>query len=230
VNDLPKKTPQIHESWLQVLGDEFDKPYMEQLKQFLVAEKKVAKVFPPGPLIFNALNTTPFDQVKVVLLGQDPYHGPNQAQGLCFSVNRGIRVPPSLQNMFKELNASLGFTPPDHGDLHSWAEQGVLLLNTTLTVRAHQAKSHAGRGWETFTDRIIDELNKQRDGLVFILWGRHAGNKSQRIDRSRHLILQAPHPSPLSAHSGFFGCGHFVQVNQHLESRGEKAIDWQLPP
>lgn len=223
------KTPQLHPSWLEVIGDEFEQPYMATLRQFLVAEKKRYNVYPPGPLIFNALNTTPFDRVRVVLLGQDPYHGPNQAMGLCFSVQRGVRTPPSLINMYKEMQQSMGIPPAPHGDLSHWADQGVLLLNTTLTVRAGQAKSHAGKGWERFTDRIIDVLAQQREGLVFLLWGRHAGAKAQRIDPRRHLILNAPHPSPLSAHAGFFGCGHFVKVNQHLQGRGEAEIDWQLP-
>ncbi|QTD54396.1 uracil-DNA glycosylase [Sulfidibacter corallicola] len=223
------KRPQLEESWLEALGDEFQKPYMAQLKAFLVEEKKRYRVYPPGPLMFNALNTTPFHEVKVVLLGQDPYHGPNQAHGLCFSVNRGIPVPPSLRNMYAELEQSLGIPPAAHGDLSHWAKQGVLMLNTTLSVRAGQAKSHAGRGWETFTDRIIDVLNENREGLVFVLWGRHAGSKAGRIDSDKHLILGAPHPSPLSAHSGFFGCGHFAAINHHLERRGDTPIDWQLP-
>ena len=224
-----QKKPQLHATWLVHLEAEFSKPYMQSLRQFLVQEKTVAPVYPPGPLIFNALNTTPLDAVKVVILGQDPYHGPGQAHGLSFSVNRGVRPPPSLENIFKELRDSLGIQPAGHGDLSSWAAQGVLLLNTTLTVRARTPKSHAGKGWETFTDRVIDVLNQQREGLVFMLWGRHAGAKTERIDRQRHLILNAPHPSPFSAHSGFFGCGHFIAANRHLEQRGEAPIDWRLP-
>ena len=220
------KQPQLHRSWMEVLDEEFDKPYMTQLRQFLVAEKqRRAVVYPPGPFIFNALNTTHFDKVAVVILGQDPYHGPNQAHGLSFSVRRGVRLPPSLRNVYRELQTSLGIAPAAHGELTHWAEQGVLLLNTTLTVRAGQPKSHAGQGWETFTDRIIDVLNVGREGLVFLLWGSHAGTKVRRIDRNRHLILKAVHPSPLSAHSGFFGCGHFVKVNEHLKGRGQAPID-----
>ncbi|MDJ0835813.1 MAG: uracil-DNA glycosylase [Acidobacteriota bacterium] len=231
MSEANRKQPQLHASWMEVLGDEFEKPYMAQLRQFLIEEKRRgAVVYPPGSLMFNALNTTHFDKVKVVILGQDPYHGRNQAHGLSFSVMRGVKPPPSLVNMFRELQTSLGIHPAAHGDLTHWAQQGVLMLNTTLSVRAGQPKSHAGKGWETFTDRVIDVLNAEREGLAFVLWGRHAGTKAARIDRTRHLILTAPHPSPYSAHSGFFGCGHFVRVNEHLKARGEAPIDWQLPP
>ena len=226
---MSDKKPQLHQSWLDALGDEFEKPYMAQLKAFLVDEKKRFRVYPPGPMMFNALNTTHLDQVKVVILGQDPYHGPNQAHGLCFSVQRGVPTPPSLRNMYQELHQSLGIPPAQHGNLTAWAEQGVLLLNTTLSVRASQPKSHAGQGWEVFTDRIIDLVNSRRENVVFLLWGRHAGNKAERIDGNRHLILKAPHPSPLSAHAGFFGCGHFVTTNQYLEQHGLTPIDWRLP-
>jgi len=226
----PAKPPQLHSSWLVHLEEEFQKPYMQALRQFLVREKQAAPVYPPGPLIFNAFNATPFEIVKVVILGQDPYHGPGQAHGLSFSVNRGVQPPPSLENIYKELRDSLGIEPARHGDLSSWAKQGVLLLNTTLTVRARTPKSHAGQGWETFTDRVIEILNREREGLVFMLWGRHAGTKAQAIDGQRHLILSAPHPSPFSAHSGFFGCGHFVAANRHLERRNSAPIDWRLPP
>lgn len=224
------RKPQLHPSWLAVLADEFQKDYMAQLRTFLLDEKRRRiRVFPPGPLIFNAFNTTPFDQVNVVILGQDPYHGPGQAHGLSFSVQRGVAPPPSLVNMFKELHSDLGIPPATHGELTHWAQQGVLLLNTTLTVRAHNAKSHAGKGWEPFTDRVIDVLNEQRDNIVFLLWGGHAGKKAQRIDSRRHLVLKAPHPSPLSAHRGFFGCQHFSKTNHHLEANGQQPIDWQLP-
>lgn len=227
---MPQKKPQLHKSWLEVLGTEFDQPYMQQLRAFLLEEKRrKAVVYPPGSMMFNAFNITPFGKVKVVLLGQDPYHGPNQAHGLCFSVQRGIQPPPSLVNMYKELQQSLGIQPPRHGDLSSWAKQGVLLLNTTLSVRAGQPKSHAGQGWETFTDRVIEVLNAEREGLIFVLWGAHAGKKTVLIDGSKHLVLKAPHPSPLSASRGFFGCGHFVKINEYLRGRGEQPIIWRLP-
>ncbi len=227
--EVKVRKPDLPESWLNAIGDEFTKPYMLELKKFLLAEKQRSRVYPPGPMILNALSTTPFDKVRVVVLGQDPYHGRGQAHGLSFSVQRGVKPPPSLENIFKELNDSLGIPFPKHGDLTHWAEQGVLMLNTTLTVRERSPKSHAGKGWEAFTDRIIDELNEQREGLVFLLWGRHAGNKASRVDERKHLILTAPHPSPYSASSGFFGCNHFRTTNQHLESRGEAPIDWSLP-
>jgi uracil-DNA glycosylase len=195
----------------------------------LVQEKKTARVFPPKKDIFNAFSYTPFDDVRVVVLGQDPYHGPNQAHGLCFSVQHGIRPPPSLQNIFKELNQDLGLPIPSHGELTHWAKQGVLLLNTVLTVRAHAANSHRNQGWEQFTDRVITVLNERREGLVFVLWGAAAGKKALMIDATKHLILRAPHPSPLSSYRGFFGCGHFSQINAHLVSRGQTPIDWGEP-
>ncbi len=220
----------LDSSWLQVLGDEFDKPYMKELRAFLVAEKKAGKIiYPAAANWFNALNTTPFDQVKVVILGQDPYHGPGQAHGLCFSVPRGVDAPPSLQNMFKELHADLGITRPAHGNLQHWAEQGVLLLNSVLTVEQGRAGSHQGRGWEVFTDACIAHLNREREGIVFLLWGSYAQKKGQLIDRSRHCVLEAPHPSPLSAHRGFLGCRHFSKANAYLEGRGQRPIDWSLP-
>lgn len=224
-----ERRPQIEESWLEVLEDEFEKPYMKDLRAFLVEEKKQYTVYPPGKEIFNAFNTTPFEQVRVVILGQDPYHGANQAHGLSFSVKRGVRTPPSLINIFQEIHDSLGIPIPRHGDLTYWAEQGVLLLNTTLTVRARTPKSHAGKGWEEFTDRVIDELNDKRDGLAFVLWGRHAQSKAARIDEARHMVLKAPHPSPYSAKNGFFGCNHFAKINRHLENIGQEPIDWSLP-
>lgn len=220
----------LEPSWLQVLGDEFDKPYMIELKAFLQAEKKAGKViYPPADLWFNALNTTPFNAVRVVILGQDPYHGPGQAHGLCFSVLRGVPTPPSLQNMFKELRSDVGVPIPAHGNLQHWAEQGVLLLNAVLTVEQARANAHQGRGWELFTDACIAHLNREREGLVFLLWGSYAQRKGQLIDRTRHCVLEAPHPSPLSAHRGFLGCRHFSKTNNWLEEHGERPVDWTLP-
>ena len=214
-------------SWLAEIGPEFDKPYMGELKQFLAAEKRAGKViYPKGDLWFNAFNSTPFDQVKVVILGQDPYHGPGQAHGLCFSVMPGVPFPPSLLNIFKEIQNDLGLPMPESGCLQHWAEQGVLLLNATLTVEQGRAGSHQNRGWEQFTDCAVEQLNRHREGLVFMLWGSYAQKKGQLIDTSRHLVLRAPHPSPLSAHRGFFGCGHFSAANRYLESRGESPIRW----
>jgi uracil-DNA glycosylase len=224
-----QRTIQLEPTWLAELREEFDRPYMTGLRAFLIEEKSNHRVFPPGADIFNAFNHTPFERVRVVILGQDPYHGPDQAHGLCFSVRRGVRPPPSLQNIFKELNEALGVPMPNHGDLSSWAEQGVLLLNTVLTVRAHQANSHRGQGWEQFTDRVIEVLNERKEGLVFVLWGSAAGRKASMIDSKRHRILRSPHPSPLSAYRGFFGCGHFQTINQHLRDRGERPVDWSLP-
>lgn len=220
----------LDESWLAVIGDEFDKPYMKQLRAFLQAEKEQGKViYPPGSLWFNALNTTPFDQVKVVILGQDPYHGPRQAHGLCFSVPPGVPPPPSLQNIFKEIQRDLGLTIPRHGCLQHWAEQGVLLLNAVLTVEEGKAGAHQGKGWETFTDAVVSALNQRRDGLVFLLWGSYAQKKGTLIDRKRHCVLESPHPSPLSAHRGFLGNGHFSQANRWLGEHGQGEIDWSLP-
>ena len=220
----------LHPSWLTVLGEEFEKDYMKQLKAFLVAEKKAGKViYPAGENWFNALNTTPFDKVKVVILGQDPYHGPGQAHGLCFSVLPGVPAPPSLVNMFKELQQDCGIAVSRHGCLQHWAEQGVLLLNAVLTVERGQANAHQGRGWEHFTDKCIEHLNREREHLVFLLWGSYAQKKGQLIDRRKHLVLTAPHPSPLSAHRGFFGCGHFSKANEYLRQHGETPIDWALP-
>jgi uracil-DNA glycosylase len=213
------------------MGDEFDQPYMDKLKQFLAEEKSKGKViYPAGSNWFAAFNDTPFDQVKVVILGQDPYHGPHQAHGLCFSVLPGVAVPPSLRNMYQELQTDVGMPAPDHGCLTSWAEQGVLLLNATLTVEQGNAGAHQGRGWEQFTDRAVQVLNEQREGLVFLLWGSYAQKKGAFIDAARHLVLKAPHPSPLSAYRGFFGCKHFSLVNQYLLQKGLSAIDWSVPP
>jgi len=221
--------PKLHESWKEALADEFQQPYFRDLKAFLQQERQAGHTFyPPGPLIFNALDSTPFDQVKVVILGQDPYHGPGQAHGLSFSVPRGVQPPPSLANIFKELHADLGVPVPSHGNLEAWAQQGVLLLNATLTVRAHQAASHQNKGWETFTDAIVRVLNERREGLVFVLWGRSAKDKGKIIDRSRHHVLAAAHPSPLSAHNGFFGCRHFSAINRYLAERGVAPINWAL--
>ena len=217
-------------SWLALLKDEFAAPYMHSLRQFLLKERQAGKqIFPPGDEIFNALNSTPFDEVKVVILGQDPYHGPGQAHGLCFSVKPGVAIPPSLANIYKELADDTGFKPPSHGCLQAWAQQGVLLLNAVLTVQAHSPASHQGKGWEQFTDCIVQALNKERQGLVFLLWGSQAQRKGQAIDRQRHLVLTAPHPSPLSASRGFFGQGHFSRANAYLQSQGKSPIDWQLP-
>ncbi len=220
--------PVIEESWHEVLKDEFQAPYFADLKSFLVEEKRQHKVFPPGSRIFAAFNQTPFDLVKVVLLGQDPYHGPGQAHGLCFSVNKGIRKPPSLINVFKEIHADLGIPIPSHGNLEKWAQQGVLLLNATLTVRARQAGSHQNRGWETFTNAAISALSERRDGIIFLLWGSYAQAKTDLIDVARHHILKAPHPSPFSANRGFFGCRHFSKTNELLRSQGKEPIEWRL--
>lgn len=219
----------LHPSWLNHLIHEFEQPYMKQLKAFLLAEKQQGKViYPASKNIFNAFNSTPLDQVKVVILGQDPYHGPNQAHGLCFSVQPGVPAPPSLQNMFKELQRDLGLPIPNHGCLQAWANQGVLLLNATLTVEQARAGSHQGRGWETFTDKAIQLVNEQCQGVVFLLWGSYAQKKAAFIDPRKHLILKAPHPSPLSAHRGFIGCGHFSRANDYLQQHHKSPINWQL--
>jgi uracil-DNA glycosylase len=227
VQPFSKKGIQLESGWFSQIGDEFKKDYMQGLKQFLKAEKSAGKViFPASERWFNAFNSTPFDKVKVVILGQDPYHGPGQAHGLCFSVLPDVAFPPSLRNIFKEIEADLGIARPKHGYLQSWAEQGVLLLNATLTVEQSNAGSHQGKGWEQFTDHVIKQLNEQRENLVFILWGSYAQKKGQLIDTRKHLVLKSPHPSPLSAHRGFFGCKHFSQTNTYLEQLGLKAIDW----
>lgn len=227
--DNPSPKPKLPESWLEVLGDAFRTPHMQALRAFLIDEQKQHTVYPPNRDIFTAFWKTPFDAVRVVILGQDPYHGPGQAHGMCFSVRRGVVPPPSLQNIFREINDEIGIPRPNHGELTCWAEQGVLLLNAVLTVRARDANSHRGKGWEPFTDRVIAELDARHEGLVFILWGSAARRKAARVDRRKHLILESPHPSPLSAHRGFFGCGHFVKTNAHLEARGEAPIDWSVP-
>jgi uracil-DNA glycosylase len=221
--------PQIETFWKIKIGSEFDKPYMKDLRAFLVQEKLNGKqIFPPGGCWFEAFNRTPFDKVRVVILGQDPYHGPGQAHGLCFSVLSGTKLPPSLINIYKELVSDVGISPPTEGNLGPWADQGVLLLNATLTVEAFRAGSHQKKGWEEFTDIAIQRLNEEREGLVFMLWGSYAQKKGQSIDESRHLVLRAPHPSPLSAHRGFLGCRHFSQANDYLQSRGQNPINWQI--
>lgn len=216
----------IDETWKQHLQTEFDKPYFGALTDFVRKEYGSATVYPPGKLIFNAFDLCPFDKVKVVIIGQDPYHEPGQAHGLCFSVQDGVPFPPSLRNIFKEISDDLGKPVPVSGDLTRWARQGVLLLNATLTVRAGQAGSHQGRGWEEFTDAVIRELNAKRNGLVFILWGGYAKKKGAMIDRSRHLVLSSAHPSPLSAYNGFFGNHHFSLANKWLQEHGETPIEW----
>ena len=218
----------IEKSWKDLLYEEFDTDYFKQLVQFVKAEKQSQTIYPPGSRIFAAFNHTPVSKVKVVIIGQDPYHGPNQANGLCFSVSKVIKPPPSLRNMFKELTEDVGFEPADHGDLESWADQGVLLLNATLTVRASQAGSHQKQGWEQFTDSVIQHISKERSGLVFLLWGRFAQNKETLIADNDHLILKAAHPSPFSAYNGFFGCKHFSKTNAFLKEKGVSEIDWQI--
>ena len=220
----------LEESWKQVLKEEFDKEYMKKLLHFLQTQLEAgAIIYPAKNLIFNAFEHTPFRQTKVVILGQDPYHGANQAHGLSFSVPKGVKIPPSLQNIFKELNSEYpDFPIPKHGDLSHWAEQGVLLLNATLTVEAASAGSHQNQGWEQFTDKIIQTLSEQRCGIVFLLWGKYAQAKAGLIDNKKHLVLTAAHPSPFSAYKGFFGCEHFIKTNEFLEKKGEKGIDWSL--
>lgn len=227
----PLARVQLEPGWKQALADEFAAPYMAALRDFLAAEKAAGKViYPPGPEVFNAMNTTPLAQVKVVILGQDPYHGPGQAHGLCFSVRRGVAPPPSLQNIFRELMDDVGIPRPRHGELTHWAEQGVLLLNSVLTVEAGQPGSHQGRGWETFTDAAVRVLNEQCEHLVFLLWGSYAQKKGRIIDPRRHLVLKSVHPSPLSANrGGWFGHHHFSQANRYLEAHGRAPVDWSLP-
>ncbi|MDP3609043.1 MAG: uracil-DNA glycosylase [Methylophilus sp.] len=223
------KLGQLHSSWQAVIGDEFEKPYMHALRDFLKQEKTAGKViYPPSPLIFNAFNHTPFEQVRVVIIGQDPYHGPNQAHGLSFSVTQGVDLPPSLQNIYKEISADLNIPMSRNGDLTPWADQGVLLLNATLTVEQAQAGSHQNKGWEQFTDAAIAALNQHREGLVFVLWGSYAQKKGAFIDDKKHLVLRSVHPSPLSAHRGFFGNHQFSTINQYLIKHGKTPIRWQL--
>lgn len=220
--------PSIEAGWLDVLNEEFQKEYFISLKQFLLEEKRLYKVYPPGDRIFAAFDFTPFNRVKVVLLGQDPYHGEGQAHGLCFSVPAGIRQPPSLVNIFQELKDDLGIEPPASGNLEKWARQGVLLLNATLTVRANMAGSHQKKGWENFTDAVIRTLSEKRENLVFLLWGNYAQAKEALIDTSRHAVLKAAHPSPFSVYRGFYGCRHFSKTNDLLLKFGQSPIDWNL--
>jgi uracil-DNA glycosylase len=225
---MDKTTPQIEHEWLEVLQPEFEKSYFSELKSFLLEEKRTYKVFPPSNRIFAAFDHTPFSKVKVVILGQDPYHNDGQAHGLCFSVPDGVAIPPSLINIYKELNSDLGIQIPRSGNLEKWADQGVLLLNAMLTVRAYQAGSHQKRGWENFTDEVIRQLSARHSGLVFILWGSYAQAKESMIDTSKHHILKAVHPSPLSVYRGFFGCRHFSKTNELLIEAGKEPIDWNL--
>lgn len=225
-----KRKIDLNDEWLSALKEQFESTSMQELSAFLRAEKAQGKVvYPAGQDIFAALNSTPLPSVKVVILGQDPYHGPNQAHGLSFSVPPGERVPPSLKNIYKELARDTNFQIPKHGHLISWAEQGVLLLNSVLTVQAGLAASHQGKGWEEFTDKIIEIVSREREHVVFLLWGAYAQSKGKAIDRSKHLVLSTTHPSPLSAHRGFLGCGHFSKTNEYLESHQQTPIDWQLP-
>jgi uracil-DNA glycosylase len=216
----------IENSWKAQLSDEFDKPYFQSLTSFVKSEYRTHKIYPPGPLIFNAFNHCSFENVSVVIVGQDPYHGEGQANGLCFSVNDGIRHPPSLQNIFKELNNDVDKAIPNSGNLEKWADQGILLLNATLTVRAHVAGSHQKHGWEQFTDSVLKIVSEKKTGIVFLLWGAYAQNKGNFIDQEKHMVLKAAHPSPFSAHNGFFGCKHFSKTNQYLHSMGLRTINW----
>jgi uracil-DNA glycosylase len=226
----PEQRIKLHPSWLSRLESEFEQPYMARLRTFLREEKRAGKeIYPPGAEIFAALNETPFDTVKVVIIGQDPYHGPGQAHGLCFSVSPGVPVPPSLANIYKEMATDLGIPPASHGHLISWARGGVLLLNSVLTVESHRAASHQKKGWEQFTDRIIRLLESEKDSLAFILWGAYAQKKGEFIDRNRHLVISSPHPSPLSASRGFFGTRPFSRVNTWLEEKGIPPVNWRLP-
>jgi uracil-DNA glycosylase len=218
----------IPDSWLPALVAETDKPYYQQLYRFVDEERHKYKVFPPSADVFNALRYTPFNTVRVVIIGQDPYHDVNQAHGLAFSVRPGVAVPPSLQNIYKELHTDVQFRVPNHGCLIPWAEQGVLLLNTVLTVRAHQANSHQGKGWENFTDAVLKAVNNRKERVVFLLWGSYAQRKAEGIDTTRHTVLKAPHPSPLSATRGFFGCAHFSKTNAALQAAGYPPVNWQL--
>jgi uracil-DNA glycosylase len=220
--------PKITNDWLSEIGEEFEKPYYQELRKFLISEYRTKKIFPPMDDIFNAFHFTPLSKVKVLLLGQDPYHGDNQAMGACFSVPDGQDIPPSLVNIYKELYDDLGYYIPNHGNLMKWADEGVLLLNTVLTVRAHQANSHQGMGWEHFTDAVIEAVNEQDRPVVYFLWGRPAQTKRYMLDNPNHLVLEAPHPSPLSAHRGFFGCRHFSRANEFLMENGADPIDWQI--
>lgn len=226
---MNQKAIDLHPQWLRFLQSEFEQDYMQALSAFLRAEKAQGKIiYPAGENMFAALNSTLLEDVRVVILGQDPYHGPNQAHGLSFSVPMGVRIPPSLQNIYKELSTDQGCEVPKHGNLQAWAERGVLLLNSVLSVEQSQAASHQGKGWERFTDQVINVISAQSSNVVFLLWGAYAQKKGVSIDRNKHLVLQAPHPSPLSAHRGFLGCGHFSKANQYLIDHGQSPIDWQI--
>lgn len=222
-------TAELPAAWLPVVGEELEKPYFQKLQEFVAAERAVHTVYPPEPDVYNALRTTPYENVSVLLLGQDPYHDANQAHGLCFSVRPGIKPPPSLVNMFRELNDDLGCRVPNNGYLVPWAEQGMLMLNAVLTVRAHQPNSHKGKGWEKFTDAVIRKVNEKDSPVVFVLWGGYARKKASLIDTSRHVIVESAHPSPLSAHNGFFGSKPFSAINTALRATGKPEIDWQIP-
>jgi len=231
VSNVSESQVKLEPSWKARVGAWFEREDMRALAQFLRQRKAAGiSIYPPGPEMFAAFAATPFDQVKVVILGQDPYHGPGQAHGLCFSVRPGVPVPPSLVNMYKEIKRDLGLPPPDHGWLMPWAKQGVLLLNAVLSVEHGRAGAHQGKGWEGFTDHVVDVLNRERDGLAFLLWGSYAQAKGRVIDTARHRVFKTSHPSPLSAHRGFIGCGHFSAVNAWLCQRGHTPIDWSLPP
>ena len=225
---MPGINPKIEGSWKKILKDEFSSQYFTELKEFLIEEKKKFNIYPPGKLIFNAFNRTPFEEVRVVILGQDPYHGKGQAHGLCFSVPEGISQPPSLFNIFKELKSDLGIPIANHGNLEKWTSQGILLINATLTVRANQAGSHQNKGWEKFSDVVIQKISEKRAGIIFLLWGKYAQAKELLIDKNKHYVLKAAHPSPFSAHNGFFGCKHFSKTNDILSRHGLEKIDWRI--
>jgi uracil-DNA glycosylase len=228
---VSRESLKLEPSWKARVGDYLARPDMQKLAEFLRAELRAGKtIYPPPKKIFAALDTTTFDDVKVVIIGQDPYHGPNQAHGLCFSVMPGVQIPPSLENMLKEIQTDVGIPRPKHGCLISWARQGVLLLNSVLTVERGRPESHKGKGWEGFTDAIVDHLNRERENIVFLLWGSYAQAKGKLVDGRRHLVLKAPHPSPLSAHRGFFGSGHFSKANKWLQDHDLSPIDWRPPP
>jgi uracil-DNA glycosylase len=223
---METKVVKIEDSWFRELEAEFSKDYFIKLKDFLATEKSSNIVYPPGSQIFSAFNLTPFDKIKIVILGQDPYHGPGQAHGLCFSVPHGVKPPPSLANIYKELRDDVGFTIPASGNLESWAKQGVFLINATLTVRANTAGSHQNKGWEIFTNKVIETINAKRENIVYVLWGKYAAAKESLIDNSKNLVLKAAHPSPLSAYNGFFGCRHFSKINNYLIDKGIEPIIW----
>jgi uracil-DNA glycosylase len=228
MSEEAKTNVEIEASWKTQLSEQFSAPYFSELKAFLKEEKRQQIIYPRGDQIFNAFNHTPFDKVKAVILGQDPYHGAGQAHGLCFSVQDGIKPPPSLVNIFKEMETDLGLPRPTSGNLENWAKQGVLMINATMTVRQSQAGSHQGKGWETFTDAVIKRISEQREGVVFLLWGRFAQNKAALIDHEKHHVLKAAHPSPFSAYNGFFGCKHFTKTNELLTKQNVEPIDWSL--